>query len=163
KQNRTSPWPGAAFCRGNTRRLTIAVSGVPGGTAESDSNGNRSTAETSSRVEILHRAARGGETTMTAWIDPMTAIGAAWSAWLGRVCWQAAVVVAAAWVLALVCRNWSPRLRSWIWRLAYLKLLVLLVWTTPVKLSLLPAAEETGARAQESEVSAAPERRQSTD
>ena len=64
-----------------------------------------------------------------------------WAAWIWRATWQGAIVVAAAWLLTLLLRSRSPRFRSWIWRLAYLKLLVLLVWTTPLQLPLLPAEE----------------------
>ena len=81
---------------------------------------------------------------MIAWIIQLNSLSADWAAWLWRVCWQATVVIAIAWTLATAFHRWSPRLRSWIWRLAYLKLLLLLMWTTPVKLAILPAAESSG-------------------
>ncbi|HTQ40370.1 MAG TPA: M56 family metallopeptidase [Pirellulales bacterium] len=77
---------------------------------------------------------------MNSWIESLNASAAAWAPWLWRICWQGALVIAVAWLITLLLRNRSARLRSWIWRLAYVKLLVLLVWTNPVNLPLLPAA-----------------------
>jgi len=111
-------------------------------------------------------------------IESLNTFSGDWATWCWRVTWQAALVIAAAWLIALLLRRSSPRLRSWIWRLAYLKLLVLMVWTTPVRLAVLPAAEgsgfgiqvsrvggqESGASGQESEVGSLKEiRSQQTD
>ncbi len=91
---------------------------------------------------------------MNSWIESTNALSAAWAPWLWRACWQGAIAIAVAWLITLALRKISPRLRSWIWRLAYLKLLLLLVWTSPISLRLLPAAQESGIRSQESSVSA---------
>lgn len=63
-----------------------------------------------------------------------------WEGWreaLLRACWQGAIAMALVW---LVCRAW-PRLpagaRCWLWRLAFLKLLLALFWTQPVTLPLV--------------------------
>ena len=79
---------------------------------------------------------------MNAWIESANALSAAWAPWLWRACWQGAIVIGVAWLITLAMQNGSPRLRSWIWRLAYLKLLLLLVWTTPIQLALLPAEQQ---------------------
>ena len=81
---------------------------------------------------------------MNAALQSMNASAAPWAPWLWRVCWQGAIVIAVAWLLALLLRERSARLRSWIWRLAYVKLLLLLVWTTPINLPLLPATADSG-------------------
>jgi beta-lactamase regulating signal transducer with metallopeptidase domain len=78
-----------------------------------------------------------------------------WTGWVWRATWQSAIVVAVAWLLTVVLARQSPRFRSWIWRLAYVKLFVLLIWTTPLRLAVLPAeagTRESGVRSQESSV-----------
>ncbi len=63
---------------------------------------------------------------------------------LGRACWQGGLAIAAVWGLCHLGARWPPGLRCWLWRLAYLKLLAALVWSTPVALPLLspfPAAK----------------------
>lgn len=89
---------------------------------------------------------------MSGWIQSLNTHSADWAMWMWRICWQAAIVIAVAWLLTILLRSQSPRLRSWIWRLAYLKLLVLLVWTTPVQLPLLPAQEGSGFGVQGSDI-----------
>ena len=79
---------------------------------------------------------------MNSWIESLNAASADWAIWIWRITWQSAIVIAIAWLLTVLLRRTSPRLRSWIWRLAYLKLLVLMVWTTPVRLAVLPASIE---------------------
>jgi beta-lactamase regulating signal transducer with metallopeptidase domain len=75
---------------------------------------------------------------MSAWIDSINDFSVGWAAWMWHATWQTAIVITAACLLTLALRRWSPQLRSWIWRLAYVKLLLLLVWTTPVTLAVLP-------------------------
>jgi beta-lactamase regulating signal transducer with metallopeptidase domain len=84
---------------------------------------------------------------MSGWIESLNWPSAAWAPWLWRACWQGAIVIAIAWLLTLALRNWSPRIRSWIWRIAYLKLLLLLVWTGAIELPIL-RPEGTGGGAQ---------------
>src|SRR5688572_18682933 len=77
--------------------------------------------------------------------------------------WQAVIVIAIAWLLTTLLHRLSPRVRSWIWRLAYVKILLSLFWTTPIKLALLPpaiAVQESGGRSQESASDAAPASRE---
>lgn len=63
---------------------------------------------------------------------------AGWAAAMFRACWQGSLAFLAAWVLCRFLPRLSPRLQCWIWRLAYLKLFVVLFWSTPVNLPLLP-------------------------
>jgi beta-lactamase regulating signal transducer with metallopeptidase domain len=63
-----------------------------------------------------------------------------WVSAVGRSCWQGGVAIALVWVL---CRAWPAmpcRARCWLWRLAYLKLLVTLLWVAPIDLPLLSAS-----------------------
>jgi beta-lactamase regulating signal transducer with metallopeptidase domain len=79
---------------------------------------------------------------MNPFVDSLNSFSADWSAWLWRACWQGAIVIAIAWLLSLALQRSSPWLRSWVWRLAYVKLLLLLVWTSPINVPLLPAPHE---------------------
>jgi len=71
-----------------------------------------------------------------AWAEPW--IDALWTA-----SWQGALVLASAWAIARWCAFLSPRIVCWLWRLACIKLLVVLFWTQPVTVPLLPANELT--------------------
>ena len=68
------------------------------------------------------------------WAEPW--IDALWTA-----SWQGAIVLATAWGIARWCTFLSPRIICWVWRLACIKLLVILFWTQPVTLPLLPGNE----------------------
>ena len=72
-------------------------------------------------------------------VSLINAFAAAWADALFRACWQGGLGIALAWLL---CRLW-PALpagpRCWLWRLAYAKLLLGLVWLPPLALPLLPA------------------------
>ena len=63
----------------------------------------------------------------------------AWAAAMWRASWQGAVALALAWVITRTFARVPPALKCWVWRLAYLKLLVALAWAAPVPLPLLPA------------------------
>lgn len=61
-----------------------------------------------------------------------------WGAAMWQAVWQGGIALLLVW---LVCRAWktlSPRWQSWLWRLAYLKLLVAFAWFAPLELPLLP-------------------------
>ena len=76
---------------------------------------------------------------MSELVSAVNGFSAGWSAAIWRATWQGAVVLALAWG---VCRLWPrmpPSLRSWLWRVAFLRLVLGLVWTKPVGLPLLPA------------------------
>ncbi len=63
-----------------------------------------------------------------------------WSGSLFRASWQGGLAVAAVWVLVRFRPSLPPRVACWTWRLIDLKLIVALVWVTPVVLPMLPAA-----------------------
>src|SRR5438552_13069258 len=59
------------------------------------------------------------------------------AAW--HVCWQGGLALLLAWTVARVFTRVPAVLKSWLWRLAYIKLLVAFFWITPINLPLLPA------------------------
>ena len=60
---------------------------------------------------------------------------------LGRASVLGGAALLLVWALCRALPRLSPRVRCWLWRLAYLKLLVVLVWGAPlVEVPLLPAA-----------------------
>ena len=56
-----------------------------------------------------------------------------------RTVWQGGLTITAVWLLGLAWPKIPARVRCWCWRLAFIKVLVCLLWVTPVKLALLPA------------------------
>jgi len=72
-------------------------------------------------------------------VAALNGLSGPWAEALWRACWQGAVAFALVW---LVCRAW-PKLpgvgQCWLWRLAYLKLLLGLVRLPAVALPVLPA------------------------
>jgi beta-lactamase regulating signal transducer with metallopeptidase domain len=91
---------------------------------------------------------------MNGWIEWFNATSDVWFDRFWRATWQGAIVIVVAFVLTTLLYRLSPRVRSWIWRLAYVKLLLLLLWTTPIELALLPS-EGRGARDEGREVGVA--------
>jgi len=74
----------------------------------------------------------------------MVVIGAgwtdAWSAAMGRASVQGGIALALAWVITRAFARIPPAFKCWVWRVAYLKLLVALWWAAPIPLRVLPAA-----------------------
>ncbi len=71
-------------------------------------------------------------------IAPLTAI---WAESVVRASWQGGVVIALVWGLSRLLPRLTPSVRCWLWRLAYLKLLLSLIGLAPISLPLLPAAD----------------------
>ncbi len=68
----------------------------------------------------------------------INAFASSWADTLVRACWQGGLGIALVW---LICQLWPampPVPRCWLWRLAYAKLLLGLVWLPPLALPLLP-------------------------
>src|SRR5271157_3295255 len=63
----------------------------------------------------------------------------AWAAVMWKACWQGSLVVLAVWLICLVIPSMPARCRCWLWRLAILKFMVVLLLPTLVNLPLLPA------------------------
>jgi beta-lactamase regulating signal transducer with metallopeptidase domain len=62
-----------------------------------------------------------------------------WAAIVWKACWQGSLVLAAVWLVCRVGASIPARVQSWVWRLAVLKFLLVLMAPTLVKLPLLPA------------------------
>jgi len=78
---------------------------------------------------------------MSLWNASLNTFAASWLETLIRACWQGGLALGLVWV---VCRL-APRIpaagKCWLWRLAYLKLLVALLWLPALDLPLLPPAD----------------------
>lgn len=57
-----------------------------------------------------------------------------------RACWQGTVALLLVWAISLVFRRLSPALKCWLWRAAFLKLLLAFVWNGHFDLPLLSRA-----------------------
>ena len=77
---------------------------------------------------------------MTGWPEALEGAGAAWAAAMLRACWQGGLALGAVWLACRLFPRTSPRVQCWLWRLAYVKLLLALFWSTPIDLPVLPAA-----------------------
>ena len=77
--------------------------------------------------------------TMNAWITFLNPLADSWLAALWRASWQGGLTLLLVWAVCRVFHRLPARAKSWLWRLAYLKLLVALFFATPIDLPLLPA------------------------
>lgn len=62
-----------------------------------------------------------------------------WMTAIERACWQGGLALLVAWIICRFWRSMPGRAQCWVWRLAYAKLLLALVWSAPLNLHLLPA------------------------
>jgi beta-lactamase regulating signal transducer with metallopeptidase domain/biopolymer transport protein ExbD len=62
-----------------------------------------------------------------------------WASAMWQATWQGGLAIAVVWLLCRLRPGILARVRCWLWRLAFAKLLVCLFWTTPINLPLLPA------------------------
>ena len=76
---------------------------------------------------------------MNTWMLQINPLAATWLDAIWRASWQASIAFALVWAVCRVFKNLPARAKSWLWRLAYLKLLVAFLWATPISLPLLPA------------------------
>lgn len=63
----------------------------------------------------------------------------AWQTAIWRASWQGSIALCVAWIVCQVLRRAPAAVRCWVWRLAYLKMLVALFWADPVQIPLLTA------------------------
>ncbi|MCW3053498.1 MAG: peptidase m56 family protein, partial [Chthonomonadales bacterium] len=73
-----------------------------------------------------------------AWIESWDRGSLVWAGSLGRACWQGGTALVVVWLLCQAFATMSPTLRAWLWRLAYLKL-VLTLLLPPILVPVLPA------------------------
>lgn len=71
-------------------------------------------------------------------IEILDDLAATWSDSILRATWQGGLAIVAVWVLVRCRPGLLPRVACWAWRLADLKLIVALLWATPLLLPLLP-------------------------
>jgi beta-lactamase regulating signal transducer with metallopeptidase domain len=60
-----------------------------------------------------------------------------WLIAMSRALWQGTIALALVWLVCKFATRLPARVKSWLWRLAYLKLLLALLWATPMDLALL--------------------------
>ncbi len=77
--------------------------------------------------------------TMNTWILHLNPLADSWLAAVWRATWQGSLALLLVWAVCRVFHRLPARAKSWLWRLAYLKLLVALLLATPIDLPLLPA------------------------
>ena len=75
---------------------------------------------------------------MNAWIETLNGTSAAWFDIIVRASWQGAVALAVVWLIARFVSRLPAAHKTWLWRLAFLKLLAGLIWLSPVMLPILP-------------------------
>src|SRR5687768_15205522 len=78
---------------------------------------------------------------MGRWIEPIDAWAGPWSEAMVRASWQGGVALALVWAWCRAVPRTPAAVQCWLWRLGYVKLLVALLWATPVDLPALPAAQ----------------------
>ncbi len=79
-------------------------------------------------------------------IATLNELAASWSASILRATWQGTLAIMAAGILIRWGPGLPPRVACWVWRMADLKLVVALLWATPVLLPLLRATAPLGPR-----------------
>lgn len=75
-------------------------------------------------------------------ISIMNEFAAGWATLVWKASWQGGAALLLVLLLGLVVRRLSAQVRCWLWRLAFLKLLIAGVWTIPLTLPWLPALEK---------------------
>jgi beta-lactamase regulating signal transducer with metallopeptidase domain len=73
-----------------------------------------------------------------AWGVTVSEWAGVWANAMLRSSWQGGVVIVLVWAVIRVLPVLSPRVRCWLWRIAYLKLLAALFWAPSVELPLFP-------------------------
>jgi WD40 repeat protein/Zn-dependent protease with chaperone function len=72
------------------------------------------------------------------WSAPIDTVSSYFIESLWRACGQGSLAIGVAWAICLLWPRLSPSLRCWLWRLAYLKLIVSLITPFAIVLPLLP-------------------------
>lgn len=75
---------------------------------------------------------------MNHWLPELNGWQMLWMEAMSRAFWLGTAALALAWLFNGLLLRRYPRLRSWVWRLAFLKMLVAFIWSAPVPLPVLP-------------------------
>jgi beta-lactamase regulating signal transducer with metallopeptidase domain len=78
---------------------------------------------------------------VNSWISVLNSVSADWLELMIRATWQGVIVITLVWLSCRCVSAIPAACKVWLWRLAFLKLLVLLVWVTPVSLPVLPTRD----------------------
>src|SRR5688572_12941018 len=81
------------------------------------------------------------ELPMSRWIEAVDLWAGPWSEAAVRASWQGGLGLALVWAWCRAVPRTPAAVQCWLWRLGYAKLLVAMLWATPVDLPVLPAAE----------------------
>jgi beta-lactamase regulating signal transducer with metallopeptidase domain len=80
---------------------------------------------------------------MNAQLLTLNAMAGIWFAAMLRATIQGGFALALVWLIVRLLPKITPVTQCWLWRLAYLKLIVAFVWSTPVLLPILPPVQHT--------------------
>jgi beta-lactamase regulating signal transducer with metallopeptidase domain len=80
--------------------------------------------------------------TSLAWFE---AVADMWTGALARASWQGGLAVIGVWAFLRMAPRIPARIQCWLWRLVFLKLLMSLLWATPIDIPILTAARATSA------------------
>lgn len=75
----------------------------------------------------------------------LTELAPVWCGAMRRAAWEGGLAMLVVWALVFAFPKMPARSRCWLWRLAFAKLLVSLVWSAPIKLPVLPPARVVAA------------------
>jgi beta-lactamase regulating signal transducer with metallopeptidase domain len=79
---------------------------------------------------------------MTDWLLLANEWAAGWGAAVWRASWQGGLALGIVYALCRLAPGLPANARCWLWRIAYLKLVAALFWTTPITLPILPAESQ---------------------
>lgn len=79
---------------------------------------------------------------MSGLVVSLNAVASSWAGAIVRASVQGGLAIALVWFVCLAIPNLNPRLRCWLWRLAYLKLLVVFAGTGVIELKLLASPHD---------------------
>ncbi|MCY2962688.1 MAG: M56 family metallopeptidase [Planctomycetota bacterium] len=71
-------------------------------------------------------------------VNGFNELSAVWGSHMGAACWRGGLALLVALLLVRLVRSLPAAARCWMWRLAFLNLLIVGLWFSPVQLRLLP-------------------------
>lgn|GEM_PF-5632787 len=64
----------------------------------------------------------------------LSGISDGWVSSTWKVLWQGSLSIGIVWIICRLWKNSPPFIRSWLWRLVYLKLILIFIWTVPIRI-----------------------------
>src|SRR5262245_30534378 len=72
------------------------------------------------------------------WLHLLNGVSLQWAEVMWRAVWQGTLLIVVVWTLSNFAARLLPTaVRSWLWRIVFLKLAVTLIWITPIRLPVL--------------------------